>query len=115
MALESRVEWAGAVPYRDLPGKYAEASVLVNPSLSESFGMTVVEGMASGLPVIATRVGGQEELVDDGITGLLIESEDPAQLADAIRQVRRDPERARLMGEAGKEAGQDLRLGQGHR
>ena len=98
-ALKSRVEWVGAVPYRDLPGKYAEASVLVNPSLSESFGMTVVEGMASGLPVIATRVGGQQELVDDGITGLLIESEDPAQLADAIRLVRRDPERARLMGE----------------
>ena len=103
------------VPYRELPGKYAEASVLVNPSLSESFGMTVVEGMASGLPVIATRVGGQEEFVDDGTTGLLIESEDPAELVDAIRQIRRDPDGARRMGEAGKEAGQDLRLGQSRR
>ena len=104
--LKSRVDWAGVVPYQDLPDAYAMASVLVNPSLSESFGMTVVEGMASGLPVIATRVGGQEELVADGTTGLLIDPEDPAQLADAIRRIRRDPDSAHQMGEAGRRQAQ---------
>jgi glycosyltransferase involved in cell wall biosynthesis len=104
--LKSRIDWAGVVPYQDLPKAYAMASVLVNPSLSESFGMTVVEGMASGLPVIATKVGGQEELVADGTTGLLIDPEDPDQLADAIRRIRRDPEAAHLMGEAGRRQAQ---------
>jgi glycosyltransferase involved in cell wall biosynthesis len=104
--LKSRVDWAGVVPYQDLPKAYAMASVLVNPSLSESFGMTVVEGMASGLPVIATRVGGQEELVADGTTGLLVDPEDPDQLADAIRRIRRDPDSAHQMGEAGRRQAQ---------
>ncbi len=56
--------------------------------------------------MIATRVGGQEYLVADGTSGVLIEPEDPAELADAILQIRRDPELARRMGEAGRQLAQ---------
>jgi glycosyltransferase involved in cell wall biosynthesis len=103
---DMRVEWAGVIPYEELPATYAAASVLVNPSLSESFGMTVVEAMASGLPVIATKVGGQEDLVIDGTTGLLTEPEDSAELVDALSRIRRDPDGARRMGAAGKQQAQ---------
>ena len=113
--LQSRVDWAGVVPYQDLPVRYAAASVLVNPSLSESFGMTVVEAMASGRPVIATRVGGQEYLVADGTSGLLVEPEDPAELADAILQIRRRPGTRPPHGRSRQAAGTGVRLGQGHR
>lgn len=61
-----------------------QADVLALPSLSEGLPNVVLEAMASGLPVVATRVGGVPELVQDGVTGLLVEPRQPAALAQAI-------------------------------
>jgi glycosyltransferase involved in cell wall biosynthesis len=82
--LGDRVRFVGLVKPDDLPEYYRGADVLLNPSLSESFGMSLVEAMACGTPVIATRIGGMPEIVDHGRTGLVVEPDNPVGLADAI-------------------------------
>ena len=70
--------------------------------IQEPFGLPVVEAMAAGRPVVASRAGGIPELVADGRTGLLVEPGDPLALADALLTLLADPERARAMGAAGR-------------
>ena len=74
--------------------------VLVLPSHEEPFGTVLAEAMAVGTPVVATRVDGLAEVVDDGVTGRLVAPGDPAQLAAAVLDVLRDRER---MGAAARE------------
>lgn len=82
--LGDRVRFVGLVSPSDLPDFYRRADLLVNPSVSESFGMSLVEAMACGTPVIATRVGGMPEIVEQGRTGVLVGPGDPIALSDAI-------------------------------
>jgi glycosyltransferase involved in cell wall biosynthesis len=77
--------------------------VLALPSLAEGFPNVVLEGMAAGKPVVATRVGGVPEAVVDGETGLLVPAGDPRALASAILAMLRDPVRAKAMGSAGRD------------
>jgi glycosyltransferase involved in cell wall biosynthesis len=85
----------------ELAAYYASADVLVAPSRWEGFGLIAAEGMRAGLPVIATRVGGLLEIVEHGVTGLLVEPGDRAALIDAIRNT--PDESLRSMGEAGRQ------------
>ena len=78
------------------------ADIFVLPSRSEGFSNAVVEAMAVALPVVATRVGGNAEAVEDGVTGILVPAEDPAALSAAITRLLSDPSQARAMGRAGK-------------
>jgi len=78
------------------------ADIFVLPSRSEGFSNAIVEAMAAALPVVATSVGGNAEAVEDGVTGLLVPSEDPAALSAAITRLLSDPSQARAMGIAGK-------------
>ena len=64
--------------------------------------MSLVEAMATQTPVIATKIGGMPEVVDDGITGFLVEPGNPQALADATVEMIGDPNRARAMGKAGR-------------
>ncbi len=68
------------------------------PSLEEGLGLALMEAQASGLPVVASRVGGMVDLIDDGRTGLFVEPNDPKQLADAVVRILTDPEFARALG-----------------
>jgi sugar transferase (PEP-CTERM/EpsH1 system associated) len=69
----------------DVPDMLHSLDIFVLPSLAEGISNTILEAMASGLPVIATRVGGNVELVEEGGTGFLVPAEDPAAMAEAIR------------------------------
>jgi glycosyltransferase involved in cell wall biosynthesis len=100
------IDWHGRIEHDDLPRLYRRAGVAVLPSLteSESFGMTLVEAMASGCPVVGSRTGGIPFVVRDNVDGLLVAPGDPAALAEALSMVLTDPGRARSLGEAGREA-----------
>jgi len=90
------------------------ADVVVVPSEKESFGMTVIEAMAAGTPVVATRCGGPEELINNRITGRLVPPGDPAALAAAVRWVLDCPTRARAMADRARDEAR-LRYGPGAR
>lgn len=100
LGLGERVTFLGEVG--DVPALLERAGLLVLSSVSEGVSLTLLEGMARGLPVVATRVGGNPEVVADGVTGLLAPPRDPAALARAMLRVWRDPEAARRMGRAGR-------------
>jgi glycosyltransferase involved in cell wall biosynthesis len=87
----------------DVPQLLRSMSIYVHPSESESCGMAILEASATGLPVVATDVGGPRELVLEGVTGLLIEPRNPAQIADAVIRLLELQELARNMGNAGVE------------
>jgi len=86
----------------DVPSVLKLMDVLVLSSLSEGSPNIVLEGMAVGLPIVATRVGGVPDLVKDEVTGLVVEPEDAAGLSSAVLSLLDDPDRARVMGDAGR-------------
>lgn len=71
----------------DMPGVYASLDVLVQPSYREGMPMTLLEAMASGVPVVATRVGAAADVIDDGRTGLLVPAGDVAALTAAVQSL----------------------------
>src|SRR6185312_11386451 len=80
-----------------------EADVLCAPSLAgESFGMVLIEAMASGTPVIASRIAGYRDVVTDGVDGLLVPPADPQALAEELQRLWHEPERRAAMGEEGR-------------
>jgi glycosyltransferase involved in cell wall biosynthesis len=86
----------------DIADLLQAVAVSVLPSLSEGLSNVVLESMAAGVPVIATRVGGIPEAVTDGVTGLLVAPSDPAALAGAICRVLADKALARALAEASR-------------
>ena len=99
----------GFIPDEDLVDYFRAADVFVLPTRTgEGFGLVIAEANACGVPVIATRSGAPEEIVQDGITGLLVPPENPAALADAITQLRRQPDLRREMGRAARLAAEKL-------
>jgi glycogen synthase len=101
----SRVHFTGFVPHVRVPAVLAHVDLLVLPSLYEDLSSALIEAMAAGLPVVATRVGGTADLVHDGVNGLLVAPRDPAALAAAIGRVLADPAAAaRLAAAAGRTA-----------
>jgi glycosyltransferase involved in cell wall biosynthesis len=87
----------------DVPDVLAALDIAVSSSDFEGSPLSVMEYMEAARPVVATRVGGVPDLIDDGIQGLLVGPQDPAAFADAVAQLLRDPDRARQMGERGRE------------
>jgi glycosyltransferase involved in cell wall biosynthesis len=85
-----------------VPELLARACLFVLPSKSEGISLTLLEAMASGLPIATTAVGGNPEVVVSGQTGRLVRSESPDELAAAILDIRRNPENAQIMGRAGR-------------
>src|SRR5581483_6522141 len=81
---DRRITYAGPRYGEALLEEYASAAVLVLPSRHESSPMAVQQAMAAGLPVVASRAGGADRLVEDGSTGLLVAPEDEAAIAEAI-------------------------------
>lgn len=86
----------------DIPDVLASCDIAVLPSRAEGLPNAVLEYMAAGLPAIASRVGGNAELVEDGVTGLLVPPEDSSAIAAALLRLLRDPELSRKMAENGR-------------
>ncbi|MDR2187953.1 MAG: TIGR03088 family PEP-CTERM/XrtA system glycosyltransferase [Azonexus sp.] len=100
---------AGVADLAWLPGERSDVPEIMRgldcfvlPSLAEGISNTILEAMASGLPVIATDVGGNADLVAAGLTGEIVPAADPEALAQAIVRSASDPESARVMGRAGR-------------
>jgi L-malate glycosyltransferase len=93
----------------DVPGLLSQASVSVLPSLSgEGLSNTLLESMAVGAPVVATTVGGNAEVIENGKSGLLVPPNDPQALAQAICAILQDRELAQRLGRAAKRRVTDL-------
>lgn len=80
----------------------AEADMLVHPTRNDSFPLVILEAMAAGLAVVSTREGGIPDEVEDGITGILCDKENPSGLADAVGKLLEQPDVCREMGNAGR-------------
>lgn len=98
----SSIEFIGGLTQEELLPHYWNADILINPSFSEALGMSLIEAMATGLPVIATRVGGMVETVEPGTTGLLV-TRDAEALADAITELLENESLRTAMGQAGRQ------------
>lgn len=88
---------------KDLADLMLAADLFVLPSVAEAFGLVLAEALYLGAPVVATRVGGIPEIVDDGIDGVLVPPADPAALAEALAALLADPERRRRLAGAGRD------------
>ncbi len=88
--IRDRIHLLGSVPHHELPRLYRAADVVAVPSRYESFGLTAVEAMACGTPVVASRAGGLRFSVDEGEAGLLVPHSDPAALAAGLHQILSD-------------------------
>ena len=107
MGVASRVKFLTNVTDADLPALYNAASVYVGMSRElghdvEGFGISLAEASASGLPVVAGRSGGIPDVVADGETGLLIDTDQPAAVAEAVARVLGDDSLARRLGTEGR-------------
>ena len=100
--LETSVVLLGAVSAEDLPKAYSASDVVVLPSLVEGFGLVLLEGMASGKPVVATKLGPTEEIISDGVEGRLVPRADSHLLASGIISILTDASIATKMGRAGR-------------
>ncbi len=87
----------------DIPDVMRGLHCFALPSLAEGISNTILEAMATALPVIATRVGGSADLVADGETGFIVPASDPRALARRLVQLATDPGGAKLMGQAGRQ------------
>ncbi len=114
LAAGREVEFLGPVPDDALPALYRQAAVLALPSVhrtcygrdvrvSELLGLVILEAMASGTPVVASRLGGLPEVVQHGVTGFLVEPGNVAELRERLAQVLHDPALAARLGHAARE------------
>ena len=102
LGIAGRIRFAGWLRGRDLIAAYHAANLFAYPSRHEGMPNAVLEAMASGLPVIATRIAGNEELVVEGETGLLVESENQQALEAALTALMADGSLRRQLGDAAR-------------
>ncbi|WP_442511950.1 glycosyltransferase [Novipirellula sp. SH528] len=86
----------------DIPDLLATASMFILPSITEGISLTLLEAMATGLPVVACHVGGNPEVVVDGQTGILVPPRDPAAIANAMQRLDADAVLSRQFGHEGR-------------
>ena len=98
LGLADVVRFVPPVPQRELARWYAASTLVCVPSYNESFGLVALEAQACGTPVVAARVGGLEVAVDDGRTGVLVDSHDPGEWARALGDLLDRPERLAELG-----------------
>lgn len=101
-SLASRVTLSGHVGHSELAGLYSKAALFINASYYESFGIPVAEAMACGVPIVATRAGGVPEIVEDGVSGLLVEPGDAKALERAVAELLENEGLRKRLAAAGR-------------
>ena len=104
LGVADRVRFTGRLDNTELPARYREATVALNPSLADNMPISLLEAWASGVPVVSTRVGGVPHMVEDGRTALLVEPRDEAAMAEAMLRLNRDAALAGSLALAGQRA-----------
>ena len=97
LGLKNRVLFVEPQSHEKLVDWYRAADVVLMPSRSESFGLVALEAAASGVPVVASKVGGLQTIVEDGLSGYLIDDRDPCSYADHVYKIISDTEKAKEM------------------
>ncbi len=103
LGVSDLIRYVGTVPYDQLEKSYQYADIFVLTSLSEGMPVVVLEAMGCGLPVLASDVGGNNEIVREGENGYLIDGDDTDKLARDLSRLIDDPELRQRMGEASRE------------
>lgn len=97
LRIKEYVDFVGKVPHERIGDYLSHADIFVLSSLSESFGIVLLEAMVYGLPIVATRVGGIPEIIENGVNGFLVNPGDPQKMADKILQLLTDEKLAAKM------------------
>lgn len=102
LGVEHEVTFFGSVPFADVPTYLARADIFVRLSRSEGMGVSFVEALAAGLPIVGTPVGGIMDIITDGETGLFAKVDDPEDAAKKIMLLQQNPQLAQSIVENGK-------------
>jgi glycosyltransferase involved in cell wall biosynthesis len=103
LGLDSNVQFRGSLTEQNLMQEYAEAEIFVLPSYEESQGIVILEAMATGTPVIATRAGGIPNMIQDNVNGLLVDCGNDQLMAQCITSLLTDPGRRQRIAKTGNE------------
>ena len=103
VGLPAGARWGGWLDEEAKDRAFRGADLFAMPSLSEGLPVALLEAMARGLPIVASRVGGVPEVVSDGLDAVLVEAGKPAELVERLGDLVEDPERRRALGEAATE------------
>lgn len=105
LKLENSIKFLGQISNQDIPNYLSAADCFVLPSISEGFGIVILEAMAANVPIVATRVGGILDIIENEKTGILVQSKNSNQIAKAVYELYSNPEFAKNLA---KNAGNDL-------
>ena len=97
--IEIRIIFLGRNPFKDLPALYQAMSVVAALSRNEGYGLTPLEGMASGAAVLTSSEGVWDELIRNGVDGYVVETDNVDQTAEKLNLLLNDKERTKVMGE----------------
>lgn len=103
LGLSQNIIWLGQLEQSDVYKLYGVMDVVVVPSLFEGFGLSAAEAMAAELPVVGSRVDGLAEVIEDGVTGYLVEPSDSPALTNALIKLLSNPEQAKEFGLRGRD------------
>jgi glycosyltransferase involved in cell wall biosynthesis len=101
--LSDRIRFLGYIPRDQIPQYYSNAQIFILPSYNEGMSVATLEALASGLPVVVTRAGGMDELVDEGVNGVFFDWADTEELVSHLEWLVKHPERRRQMSQASRE------------
>jgi glycosyltransferase involved in cell wall biosynthesis len=110
LSLSHSVQFTGVLSDEEVVAAYNRATLVIVPSILESFGLVILEAMQRGRPVIASNVEGVPELLIDGQTGLLFPMKDPLCLCEAIQELLSHPEKAMAMGSGGRKRAEQFTI-----
>jgi glycosyltransferase involved in cell wall biosynthesis len=99
--IAERIIWIGQKSPDEIYQLYSIMDVVAVPSLFEGFGLSAAEGMAAGVPVVASRVDGLREVVQDAVSGYFVDAGDSHGLAQSLMELLPNPEKAKAMGQKG--------------